>query len=447
MMTSDASQAVIARNKLPVAGHILSLGQNPLRFLQRLRLEGDIVKIYIGTKPIYVVNSHDLIRQMLVEESDKFNKGKLFDKVRPFLGNGLANSDGAYHLRQRRLMQPAFHQERISEYANAMRSRAEEAVASWRPQQTIPVATEMYKMSFQTVARALFSAEPARDAIAEIQRSLPIVLKGVIVRTLSPFEPAENLPIPGNRRFVTAVDRLRRALSTTVAMYREDHSDHGDLLSMLLAARDSETDEAMTDEQVHDEIMTIFAAGTETVSASVSWLFHELGRHGSIERRLHNELDEVLGDRPIGFDDIAKLPYTRCVINESLRLHTPTWLLSRRVVSPVKIGGISLPVGAEVIYSPTTLHRDPRLFRDAMQFIPERWSSECADDVPRHAFIPFNSGSRKCIGDRFAVTEMTVVLATIAARWRLRPVTNRQVRERISTTINPGKLPMVVLPR
>jgi len=278
-------------------------------------------------------------------------------------------------------------------------------------------------------------------------RSMPIVLEGVTKRALSPTQLLEKLPTPENRRFHAANGRLRDLVDRIIAEYRRTGVDHGDMVSMLLLARDEETGEGLGDAQVRDEAVTMLLAGTETTSTTLSWVFHVLGQRPDLEARLHDEVDEVLGDGPVSFEQIGQLGYTRRLVTETLRTYPAAWLLTRRTNEPVSLGDVVLPAGTDVLFSQYALHRDPALYADPDVFDPDRWLPERAARIPRPAFIPFGAGNRQCIGEGFAWTEAIVVLATMARRWRMRAVPGVPVRMRPAATLRPSRLPMVPLLR
>ncbi|HKR50674.1 MAG TPA: cytochrome P450, partial [Pseudonocardiaceae bacterium] len=249
-----------------------------------------------------------------------------------------------------------------------------------------------------------------------------------------------------NRRFDEAAARFRRVVAGVIAAARADRKDRGDLLSMLLLARDEDTGESMTDEQVHDEIVTILTAGTETTAVALAWLFYELGQHPDIERRFHAEIDRVLAGRRATFDDIPRLEYTQRIITEILRKY-PILILMRRARTDVDLGGVHIQPGTEVAFSQYALHHDPHLYPDPERFDPDRWLPDRATTLPRGAFIPFGAGPHHCPGYSFAETEIAIVAATVAARWRLVPVAGRPIRSRMAVTMHPRQLPMITMPR
>ena len=434
----------MAPGRWPVLGHTPALLRRRFAFTSGLRTHGDLVRVDLGTMPMYFVTSPELTHQVLVTESANFRKGAMFDKFRPFVGNGLVNSNGAFHLRQRRLVQPAFHHDRISRYADTMRHTVTRLSDSWRPGEIREINEDMQALAVTIVSEALFGTELGAAAIAEARRSIPIVIKQGMIRALSPGF-VEKLLVRGNRQFDGAVRRMRDVVRAVVADWRTAGVDRGDLLSMLLLARD-DTGAPMTDEQVHDEVVTLLSAGIETSALAMAWLFHEIARHPDVEARLHAELADVLAGRPVTAADLPKLVYTQQVIDETLRMY-PIWILMRRTERAVELGGVRLPAGTEVTISPHALHFDPRSFAEPDRFDPDRWAPDRAADVPRGAYLPFGAGTHQCVGISFAHTEMAVTVATIAANWRLVPVPDRPVKVRFTSTAYPARLSLTAVPR
>jgi cytochrome P450 len=414
-------------------------------FTASLHTHGDMVRIYLGPMETYFLTSPELTHQVLVTDGPSFGKGALFDKFRPFIGNGLVMSNGAFHLRQRRLMQPAFHRAHIARYAEIMVRATTELIESWRPGEVREIDHDMQALAVSIVGEALFSAELGMSAIEEARRSIPIVIKQGMIRALSPSF-VEKLPIPGNRQFDKAIDRMRTIVLELIANRRAEGADHGDLLSMLLLARDADTGEGMTDQQVYDEVITLLTAGIETSALILAWIFHEIARHLEVEQRLHAEIDEVLAGRPATFEDVPKLVYTRQVINEVLRMY-PLWILMRRATQEVELGGERIAPGTEVIFSPHAMHFDARFYDEPERFNPDRWASERAKNLPKGAFIPFGAGTRQCIGNAFAMAEVALTVATVASRWKLVPVPDKPVRVKYTSTAYPSRLPMTAVPR
>ncbi|MGW3959153.1 cytochrome P450 [Amycolatopsis sp. NPDC005003] len=428
----------VAPGRWPLLGHTPALLRQRFAFTDTLPRYGEIVRLHLGPAPVYFVTSPRLAHEVLVDAGPKFRKGAMFDKFRPFVGNGLVLSNGEFHLRQRRLMQPAFHRDRLAAYAEIMRRAAAEMSGSWRAGEVRKIDDDMQSLAVTIVGEALFSTELGKAAIAEARRSIYVIIQQGMIRALSP-KFVEKLPVPGNRRFDEAIARMRGIVIEVIRDWRRDGTDRGDLLSTLLLA-------GMSDEQARDEVLTLLTAGIETTALALAWTFHELGRNPDIEARVHAELDEVLGGRPVTVDDLPRLTYVRQVVDEVLR-HYPLWMLMRRTLTEVDLGDVRLPEGTEVIVSPHALHHDPASFADPDRFDPDRWSPERAAAIPKGAFVPFGAGTRQCIGNRFAQNEIVITLATVAAAWRLVPVPGKPVRVKFTSAAYPDSLPMTVVPR
>ncbi|MFE1883641.1 cytochrome P450 [Streptomyces diastatochromogenes] len=435
--TAPTAPVPTAPGRLPLLGHAVPLLRNPVQLLQSIRPLGDIVRIRIGPLDVYVLNSPDLVHQVFASEATTYRKGRFYEKFRPYQGDGLFTTDGDEHQRQRRLVLPAFHRERLTTYTDVMRQVAADHCADWTPGAALDICAEMYALTSEVVAKVLFGGELDREQVAGIQAWLPVFIQGMGRRVVSPAAWLDRLPTPGNRRFDTAQRRLRGLVDDLVEAHRRDTADRGDLLSMLVAARDPDTGEPMSPARLRDEAMTFLTAGIETVSTTLTWLYHELATHPEVEERLTTELDEVLGGRPVTFDELADLPYTRSVVRETLRLHSPAWMLMRRPAGPTTLGGVALPAGAELLFSPATLHRDPALHPRPLEFRPERWLD---GDTAPPPFLPFSTGPYKCLGDHFALTELATTVATITARWRLVPVSSRAPREVAGAALSPDRL-------
>jgi cytochrome P450 len=408
----------IAPGRLPLIGHTLSFRKNPVFFLSSLRDFGEIVKIYLGPLPVYFVTSPGLVHRMLVTDSGSYDKGRLFDKLRSFVGNGLITSDGPFHMRQRRLIQPAFQHKLNALYADVMRAKTEEMVANWKPGMTIDLQRAFDELTLGVGVSALFSSELGKESVDIVRRCLPIVLRGVLGRTVLP-DFVFRLPAPPVRRLNEAEHSLRGVVEDIIRAYRADGEDHGDVLTMLLAARDDDTGQIMTDEQVRDELITLMLAAAETTGGVLASLFFRLSQAPEVEAKLCAELDEILGRRPVEYDDIAAFQYLPHVLNEVLRMDMPSDMFMRRPTVDVTLGGVRLRAGTELMFSVPALHRDPAIYPEPHRFDPDRWARKPARSLPRGAFIPFGMGTRQCIGLSFAWTELSLVAAAVLSRWKV----------------------------
>lgn len=433
---------------LPLLGHTWQLWRDPFGFLKSLRNTGDVVRVDLGTMPVYFVTTPELVDEVTRSKAQSISeKGKLFDGMRPLVGEGLATARGGeLHRRRRRLIQPMFHQARIAGYAEIMNSRAQALVDSWTPGQHLALEEVMGDLAIETLAATMFSTDIGRPAVEAVREKLPIIQKNMLIRAASP-KSLEKLPIPPNRAFDAATKALREVIDDVIAdTRRSGKTDQADLLSVLLAARDADTGEALTDEEVRDELVTMLFAGTETMASTLSWAFYEIACHPEVEEQLVAEVDEVVGTGPVTMEDIPRLAGVRRVLDEVSRLHGVA-LLMRRTTAPVELGGHLIPTGTEVAFSPYAVHRDERLYKDADRFDPDRWLPERRADLTRGSFVPFGAGNRKCIGDAFAWTEGAIIVATVLARWKLVPVPGHTPNEALSSLAHPDHVPMEVVPR
>ena len=440
-MTTGAIGKTRLPRRLPLLGYALSFAQDPLAFSEAMRPVGDLVKIRVGPQDLYLVNNPALVRQVLTDATT-FGRGLQAERMRVFLGNGLVTSDGDFHMRNRRLVQPAFHRQRIAGYADVMREEAETMIARWHDGQQIAADDEMMQAGLRVVGRTLFSTALGTEAVESVVRSVPLVLDGVGRRARDPFGLLKKLPTAGNREFDTTLQRLRDVVDRIIGEYRSSNTDHGDMVSMLMLATDADTGEQLTDEQVRDEVITMLAAGTDTTANTLGWVLHVLGGRPDLEERVHAEVDSVLGDRPVTLADVPKLEMIRRMISESLRLYPQAWMLARTTTTAVRLGETELAEGTSLLLPIYALHRDPAIYPNPTVFDPDRWDPDRLNDAPKPTFLPFGAGRHQCIGEAFAWTEAAIVLAVVAQKWRLRPVPGEKVGINSLATLRPTQLPM-----
>src|SRR5580698_5657795 len=429
-------------------GHVLEFGRDPLALLQRAREHGDVVRVRFGPFHVYVLNSPDAIRQALVSQARKLEKGLNFGRTRRLIGNGLVMSEGESHRRQRRLMQPAFHRAEVARYLDTMRDVAVPRISAWPDGGTLAFDRELRSITLTVLTRTLLSSDIGREAVDEIERLLRELLSELLARGVTANVPGLGwVPTRSNRRFTAASRRLSEMLTGIIDGYRAAGTDHGDLISILMRASDDETGTAMTSRQLRDEATTLVIAGSETTGNTMAWACYLLARHPQVQRRLQEEADRVLDGTDAGYETLDRLPFTRAVITEALRLYGPVWILPRRALVDVELGGHLLPAGSRIFFSPYALNRDARLHRDPDRFEPDRWATDYSRSDMRATFFPFGQGIRNCIGEGFAWTESTLLLSAIAARWRLRLADGTAVHPVVSSTLVPSELPIVVTRR
>jgi cytochrome P450 len=431
-----------------VLGHALEFGRDPLALLLRAREHGDVVRIRFGPLQVYVLNNPDVIRQALVGEARKLGKGLNFGRAKRLIGNGLVMSEGESHHRQRRLMQPAFHRTEIARYAGTMRDVAVPRISTWPDGGTLALDREMRSITLTVLTRTLLSSDIGADAIDEIERLLRVLLSELVARGITANVPGLAwVPTRSNRRFRVASRRLNALLTDIIDGYQRAGADHGDLISILMHARDDDTGAGMTSKQLRDEATTLVIAGSETTGNTIAWTCYLLARHPQVQERLQEEVDRALAGADASYETLDGLPFTRAVITEALRLYSPVWILPRRALADVELGGHLLRAGSRIFFSPYALNRDPRLHRDPDRFDPDRWATGYSRSRMRATFFPFGQGIRNCIGEGFAWTESTLLLSAIAARWQLQLADGADVHPVLSSTLVPSELPIIVTRR
>jgi cytochrome P450 len=419
-------------------GNLREFSADRLGSLARWAREyGDVVSARFGPRRVVFLNHPDLVEEVLVHQNRKFIKHYRLRQAKMTLGEGLLTSEGEFWRAQRKLMQPAFHRERIAAFGELMVEFTERLTTSWEDGQTRDIQADMMRLTLEIVAKALFGAELGGEW-AEVSAAMETLMHNFAASTAKPFIVPQWLPIPSNLRSAAAVRRLDRVLFHIIARRRESNDDRGDLLSMLLHARDEESGRRMTDRQLRDECMTIFLAGHETTANALSWAWYLLSQSPEAEGRLQDEIREVLGARSPTIADLSGLPYTESVVNEALRLFPPAWMPGRESTEPLELGGYPIRRGATVFMPAWVIHRDPRWFDDPDAFRPERWSDGLLQRIPRYAYFPFGGGPRICIGNNFALMEAALVLATIAGRYRLRLAPGTAVEPLASMTLRPA---------
>ncbi|MDQ3688161.1 MAG: cytochrome P450 [Acidobacteriota bacterium] len=415
--------------------------RDPLGFLMKLaHKHGDIAHFRMGPQHAYLFNHPDLIKDVLVTRHDHFHKGRALQRAKRLLGDGLLTSEEAHHRRQRRLAQPAFHRQRVAGYAEVMVDYAARTSERWRDGESLDISGEMMRLTLGIVGKTLFDADVEKDA-SEVGEALTEMMELFNLLLLPYSELLEKLPLPQSRRFARARARLDAVIYRIIDERRQSGADHGDLLSMLLLAEDEEERGGrMSNEQVHDEALTIFLAGHETTANALSWTWYLLAQHPEIESKLHQEIDAVLdGGRPPQFEDLARLRYTEMVLAEAMRMYPPAWTVGRLAIKDFEVGGYVLPAGSLVLLSQYVMHHDARFFPDPFRFDPERFTPEAKDARPQFAYFPFGGGLRRCIGEGFAWMEGVLLLAMLARRWRMRLVPGHTVEMRPRITLRPGR--------
>src|SRR6266403_1699963 len=411
------------------------LNDNPLEYFTKIACEyGDIAGLRVLNFKTIFINHPDLIEEVLVTNARKYSKGRVLRANRHVFGEGLLTSEGDFWLRQRRLAQPAFHRARIASYAATMVEFTQRLLERWSSGEERDAHQEMMRLTLQIVSKTLFDADVERDA-QEVGKSLELLLEigANFRRTI--FVP-HWLPTPTNLRMKREVAQIEKILYRIIAERRASGRDARDLLSMLLAAQD-EDGSRMTDQQLRDETITLFLAGHETTASTLYWTWWLLAQHPGVEAKLHGELDVVLGGRTPTLADLPNLSYTGHVITESLRLYPPAWGLARVAIEDHEIAGYPVTKGMGVAMAQWVVHRDPRWYEAPAEFRPDRWEGDLLKRLPKFAYFPFGGGPRQCIGNAFALMEASLILATVAQRFRLGLVADHPVEPLASITLRP----------
>jgi cytochrome P450 len=408
---------------------------------------GEVAYLKIGPRHGYLITNPADVRHVLQDNARNYHKSPLYQKLKMFIGDGLLTSEGDFWLRQRRIAQPAFHRQRMIGIAGVMAELARETAARW---QTIAAAgrpvdidEEMMRLTRSVVVRALLGADlgPFTDKIDEAWTLINEHIGG----TFWSLGLTDWFPSAKQRRFAAARAVLRGAVDHVISERRRHPSDHDDLLAMLMDARDEETGEAMTDEQLRVEVTTFLLAGQETTSLALTWTWYLLSQHPAERARLEHELDTVLNGRPPEYPDLANLPYTRMVVDESMRLYPPAWGFSRQAQGDDELGGYHLPRGWLAFVMPYVLHRRPAYWPDPERFDPERFSPERSAERPKFVYLPFGGGPRQCIGNQFALIEAQLSVATLAQGFRLHLVPGHKVEPWPLITLRPRfGMPMTI---
>jgi cytochrome P450 len=411
--------------------------QDPIGFLESLAARGDVVPFSLGRQAAFLLNSPALIERVLVSHHEAFAKGRAFERAKRLLGNGLLTADGPLHHRRRRLMTPAFHRARMDHHGEMMVMRAARLRHEWRPGCVIDVAHDMQRLTLAIAGRALFGVEIDDARAADVRAALTEAIRSL--------DPLMSLLAP-IRRMHPARVRLLSVVEDVIDDRLRSSEERDDLLSLLLEAVD--VDSQVSRDQLRDDVLTMLLAGHDTIASALTWTWDLLSRHPQVEARLHAELDEVCGGRLPSTEDLGRLTYTRGVFAESLRIFPPAWVMARRALVDFQAGDTMIPAGALVVMSQFLMHRDARFFPEPLAFDPGRWQSDSSASRPKLAYFPFGAGPRSCIGEGFAWMESTLLLATLAQRWRLRPTTPDPVGIQARVTLCPkGRVLMHPQPR
>ncbi|MFQ5961726.1 MAG: cytochrome P450 [Candidatus Methylomirabilales bacterium] len=424
----------------PLLGLLHKAWQDPPRFFLDVALRyGEVVRLRMGVHRAYLLSHPEHIKHVLQDNFLNYVKSPpRIEKIKPLFGEGLTTSEGDAWRRQRHLIQPAFHRERIAGFTAVITDATTAMVEHWRTSAAKPldIAAEMLQLTRGITLKALFSTD-LKDEAAAVDRALTIVLEHINRTAWALINLPERLRTPRTRRFQHALTVLDTFVYRMIDERRYTEKGTDDVLAMLLSARDEETGEGMSDRQLRDEVMTMFVAGHQTTSNVLAWTWYLLSKNPEVQRRLQAELVRVLGSRTPTYQDVPQLTYTRMVIEEAMRLYPPTWITARRPVEADTIGGYHIPANAVVLLSPYVTHHHPAFWENPEGFDPDRFTAEQVAERPRYAYFPFGGGPRVCVGRSLALVEAQLIIATVAQQYRLDLVPGYPVEPQAMMTLHP----------
>src|SRR6185437_5943364 len=435
----------------PLLGHLGEFKKRPLETMSEWwRRHGDALRFRLGPKTLHLFSHPDLAEEILVQQADRFVK--VYDPRKPtglslVLGNGLVTSSGEVWKRHRRIIQPIFHRSRIATMADRMAQVGEQRIAGWVDHEGKPVdiASEMMQLALEVISQTMFTTSMAQH-IGQISHALRVSLKYAFDSFHNPLRLPSWVPTPRNREFRSVMQFMDGLIYGLLAERRQSGAQHGDLLDLLLQVHDEETGIGLSDQELRDEALTIFAAGHETTANALAWTWYLLATHPEAKARFHKEIDRVLRGGTPNADDFQHLPYTRAIFDESLRLYPPAPAVQRKAATNVTVGGLPLPAGALVLVGTHNLHRHPAFWTNPDRFLPERWL-DGERPAARYAYLPFGAGPRACVGIHFASVEGPLLLALIGRRYDLQ-LAQEIVDAELMVTLRPkGGIRMILNPR
>ncbi|WTB81810.1 cytochrome P450 [Streptomyces cellulosae] len=445
--TTATDEPPVAGGTVPFLGHGWRLARDPLAFLSQLRDHGDVVRLKLGPKTVYAVTTPALTGEVALSP-DYIIAGPLWESLESLLGKeGVATANGKLHRRQRRTIQPAFRLDAIPAYGPIMAEEAYELVDRWRAADgVLDITYESFRAAVRVAARCLMRGSYMDARADRICADLTTLFAGMYQRMVVPLGPLYKIPLPANREFNRALADLHVLVDEIVADRRAGGQKPNDLLTALLEAKDDNGD-PIGEQEIHDQVIAILTPGAETVGSTIMSLLLVLTEHPELGDKIRDEVESVVGDRPVAFEDVRKLTYTANVVTETLRLYPAVWILTRRAVADTELGGYRIPKGADLIYSPYAIQRDRRSYERNEDFDPDRWLPERSKDVPKYAMSPFSVGNRKCPSDHFSMAELTLMTAVVAHAYRFEHASDSDPRHRIGITLRPRRLMLRALPR
>lgn len=428
----------------PLVGSLPAIARDPLHFVTDAQQEmGDIYELNLGITKLIMLNHPRHAQHVLIDNARNYTKaGPIWDSLRTLLGNGLPVSEGDFWRRQRRMMQPHFHRQRLAAITDHMVAAIDEGIADWptraTAQQPFNLLDAMSAITMRVIVRALFGTSLAHSEIDQVATELTLILdqllRGVVTQNLPQW-----LPLPGKQRYERAISRIDEVVFGVIEKVQANPAgeEAGNLIAMLLQMVDAETGEQMTPQQLRDEAVTMFLAGYETTAITLTWAFHFLTQDPSVLAPLQEEVDTVLGDRTPTFADIPQLPYSRMVLQEAMRYYSPSWQLTRTAQADDEIDGYTIPAGSEVAVMQHVIHHNPAVWDEPQRFDPLRFTPEAEAQRPKQSWIPFGAGQRLCIGRDMAIMEGQLVLARVLQQYEVSAVPGRVATPHAAMTLRP----------
>jgi cytochrome P450 len=434
---------------LPLVGSLPQLIKNPFGYLKQARENyGDIYNLNLGISKMLIVNHPRQMQHILVDNAQNYRKGgAMWDAVRAMLGNGLVVSEGSFWMRQRRMMNPQFHRQRLAALNDLMVSAITEALDTWEQSANgsdFNVASAFSELTMKVITRTLFGTGLSNDEMDRVSKAmnyaLSYIIQAIVLNSLPSWMPA-----PGKKEFEQSIKQIDETVYRIIADSRKDNGESNHLMAMLLDMVDDETGEGMTDQQLRDEVTTLFLAGYETTSIALAWAFDFLTHQPDVMEKLQAEVDSAIGDRLPTFADLMKLPYSRMILSETLRIRPAAWQLPRTAVEDDEIDGYPIPAGTTITGLIYMCHYHPDEWDNPEVFDPERFQPDKTEKRHKFAYMPFGAGQRKCIGMDFALMEGQLALAMVAQRYKLSKTTENLAEPQLSTTLRPKGGVMVKL--
>jgi cytochrome P450 len=446
-------RAVPGPHGYPLVGVLPKILKNPLEFLAQSMLDyREVMRLDLGLASVYLVNHPDLIEQVLKNQHQGYEKGSMWEPIKRLIGEGLPVAEGDQWLKQRRLMQPAFHQQRLVQMVDTMNAAVSEGTQHWaklaETGEQIDILEEMLRIGLNLILKTMFTTSITKEEADLVGEKFTLIARLVMYRMWTFFLPV-SLPRPGDKRFQEGVNALDEVVYRIIQRRRDSGENTGDLLSMLMFSQDQDTGEFMTNKQLRDELITVMTAGHETVAIALGWTWYLLSQNADVEARLYKEVSSVLNGRPAAtMQDLPKMPYAKMVLEEAMRLYPPVWPIPRVAVKNDQLGAYHIPAGSMVVVSPYVVHRNPDFWPNPEKFDPERFTPDLVANRPRYAYLPFGGGQRICIGNNFAMMQAQLALAMLVQQYQFKLRPGHPVVPAASATTKPRYgLPMIITKR